>query len=368
MKDRVVERRCLLKWSLIAAGWTLFGLFFASEVIISRAYDGRPVKLGETLAAWLICAYLWFGLTPFVLYLARRFPLERRRWLVNLLFHLGASAAFALLQLGAYVLVASAVGLDIGKRPFFEAYRTIFVGDFHFDLLTYWALIGLSHALDYYRKYRERELRAAQLETRLAQAELDALRMQLHPHFLFNTLNSISVLMAEDVKQARRMLTRLSDLLRASLENKGTHEVTLKEELEFLESYLEIEQTRFQDRLTVRMEVDPKALDARVPNLILQPLVENAIRHGIAPRAAAGLIEIRAQRLNGMVQLEVRDNGAGLNGARPESLMKGIGLSNTRARLEQLYGASHRFELQDEDGHGLTVKIAIPFSNGAKGD
>jgi signal transduction histidine kinase len=368
MKDRGSERRPLFKWGLIAAGWTLFGLFFASEVIISRAYDGRPLKLGETLAAWLICAYIWLGLTPLVLYLARRFPLERKRWRTNLLIQLAASVAIALLQLATYVLVASWAGLQIGKQPYFEAFRGIFVGDFHFDLLTYWALIGLSHALDYYRKYRERELRAAQLETTLAQAKLDALRMQLHPHFLFNTLNSISVLMAEDVKQARRMLTRLSDLLRVSLENQGAHEVTLKEELEFLESYLEIEQTRFQDRLTVRMEVDPKALDARVPYLILQPLVENAIRHGIAPRAAPGLIEIRARRENGMVELSVHDNGAGLCGARPENLMKGIGLANTRARLEQLYGSSHSFELQDGDGQGLTVLITIPFSNVVAGD
>jgi two-component sensor histidine kinase len=368
MKDGTAKRRRLLKWGLIAAGWTLFGLFFASEAIINRAYDGRPVRLGETLASWLICAYLWFALTPFVLHLARRFPLERQRWRTSALVHLAASCIFALLQLSVYVLIVSWVSSEAGKPPFFDALRHIFIGDFHFDLLTYWAIIGFSHALDYYRKYRERELRAAQLETTLAQAQLDALRMQLHPHFLFNTLNSISVLMAEDTKAARRMLIRLSDLLRASLENKGTHEVTLKEELEFLESYLEIEQTRFQDRLTVRMEVDPKALDARVPNLILQPLVENAIRHGIAPRACAGLIEICARRENGTVQLEVHDNGAGISEAQPESLMKGIGLSNTRARLEQLYGAAHRFELHDRQGGGLTVTISIPFHNAIDGD
>lgn len=326
------------------------------------------MKVGETLAAWMICACVWFGLTPLMLYLARRFPLERRSWLKSVLVHLAASVAFALLQLGAYILLALLVGLYSGQQPFFASFRNLFVTSFHFDLLTYWAIIGLSHALDYYRKYRERELRASQLETTLAQAQLDALRMQLHPHFLFNTLNSISVLMAEDTRAARRMLTRLSDLLRASFENKGTHEVTLKEELEFLESYLEIEQTRFQDRLTVRMEVEPKALDACVPNLILQPLVENAIRHGIAPRAAPGLIEIRARRENGMVQLEVCDNGAGLNASSSESLMKGIGLSNTRARLEQLYGASHRFELHDREGGGLKVTIEIPFHNLADGN
>jgi LytS/YehU family sensor histidine kinase len=362
MKEETFERRRLAKWGLIALGWTLFGLFFASEVVLSRLYDGRPVRLIGTLVPWLVCAYVWLALTPFVLKLARRFPLERGRYLKSALVHTAASVVFALLQLGAYTLVATLVSPDSGKPPFFAAFRNLFITNFHFDLLTYWAIVGLSHGLAYYRKYRERELRAAQLETRLAQAQLDALRMQLHPHFLFNTLNSISVLMAEDVTAARRMLTRLGDLLRASLENNGVQEVTLKEELEFLESYLEIEQTRFQDRLTVRMEVDPAALDARVPHLILQPLVENAIRHGIAPRSRPGLVEIRARRCNGMVQLEVCDNGAGLRSEQPGSLMKGIGLSNTRARLDQLYGAAHRFELQDSQGHsGLTVMIAIPF-------
>jgi two-component system LytT family sensor kinase len=364
MKEEVFEKKRSQKWWLIAAGWTLFGLFFASQAVVSRAYDGIPLRVGNALAAWLTCAYVWLALTPLVLRLARRFPLDRQRWLVRALFHLAASAAFALVHLSAYVVVASSVGLYPGNPSFSQAFRHLFISNFHFDLLTYWTIIGLSHALDYYRKYRERELSASQLETRLAQAQLDALRMQLHPHFLFNTLNSISVLMDEDTKAARRMLTRLSDLLRASLENAGAHEVALKEELEFLESYLEIEQTRFQDRLTVRMEIDPAALDARVPNLILQPLVENAIRHGIAPRAAPGLVEIRAERQNGMIELEVRDNGAGLNSAQPESLMKGIGLSNTRARLKQLYGAAHRFELRERDGGGLTVTIAIPFHNG----
>jgi two-component system LytT family sensor kinase len=363
MKDEAARRRPLRKWLLIAAGWTLFGLFFASQSIAVRAYDGRPLRLGEALMSWLLCAYLWLTLTPLVLMLARRFPLDRRGWHRNLPAHLAAAVALSLLQLSAYSWVVS----RIVQRPFSEAFRNFFFGDFHFDLLTYGAVVGLCHALDYYRKYRERELRASQLETKLAQAQLDALRMQLHPHFLFNTLNSVSVLMAEDVRAAQRMLARLSDLLRASLEKTGAHEVALHKELEFLESYLEIEQTRFQDRLTVRMEIDPAALDARVPNLILQPLVENAIRHGIAPRARAGRVEIRAARENGVVRLAVADDGAGLGSARPEDLMKGIGLSNTRSRLEQLYGAAHRFEMRERAGGGLEVLIEIPFRDGSEG-
>ena len=363
MPEKAINQRSWLKWILIGAGWTLFALFFSSEIVVTRAYLGRPLGFGQAFTAWLICALLWFAATPLILWLARRFPLERHRWFRSALVHLAAASVLSFLLLGLYVYIMSLLALEPGPRTFLQAFRGQLVGSFHSEFLTYWMVIGLCQGVDYYRKYRERELRASQLETRLAQAQLDALKMQLHPHFLFNTLNSISVLMTEDVKAARRMLIRLSDLLRASLENAGAHEVSLKEELEFLKNYLEIEQMRFQDRLTVRIEIEPSALDARVPNLILQPLVENAIRHGIAPRAQPGVVEIRAERENGMVQLQVRDNGAGLGSASPETLMKGIGLSNTQARLKQLYGAAHRFEMHDAAGGGLEVTIAIPFRN-----
>ena len=368
MKDEAAQRKLILKWALIAAGWTLFGLFFASQTIAVRAYDRMPLRAGETVAAWLLCACLWLTLTPLVLRLARRFPLERRSRHRNLPAHLLAGVLVSALQLAAFAWASERLGLRGGGLSFFDSFRGLFVGDLHFDLLTYWAIVGLSHALDYYRKYRERELSASQLETKLAQAQLDALRMQLHPHFLFNTLNSISVLMADDVRAAQRMLARLSDLLRASLGKTGAHEVALDDELKFLESYLEIEQTRFHDRLTVRLEIDPAARGARVPHLILQPLVENAIRHGVAPRARRGVVEVRAARTDGVVQLTVADDGPGLGLARPEDLMKGIGLSNTRSRLLQLYGAEHRFELRERAGGGLEVSIEIPFRNGSAED
>lgn len=363
MRDDSIRQRPWLKWILIGVGWAMFALFFASETVVSRAYAGRGLNFGVALEAWLICAFLWFAATPLVLWLARRFPLERHKWLSSVLIHLGAGAILSFSLLWLYVLIVSLLRLDSGQQSLLQAFRSQLVNSFHSEFLTYWMIIGLSHGIDYYRKYRERELRAAQLETRLAQAQLDALKMQLHPHFLFNTLNSISVLMADDVTAARRMLNRLSDLLRASLEKSGRHEVSLKEELEFLHNYLEIEQTRFQDRLAVRIEIEPAALDARVPNLILQPLVENAIRHGIAARSEPGLIEISAGRQNGMVELVVRDNGPGLGAASHEKIMKGIGLSNTQARLDQLYGRAHHFEMHDADGGGLEVRITIPFRN-----
>lgn len=363
MEENPIQSRRWLKWPLIALGWTIFGCFFASEVIVARAYAGSPLRLSRTIFVWLICAYVWFALTPQVLYLARRFAFERRSWTRNVLLHLAASVGFAFLQITLYFSVASLSTLLLNTVPP-DTFRTIFVSEFHFDMLTYWAIIGLSHAFDYYRKYREREIRASQLEARLARAQLDALKMQLHPHFLFNTLNTISVLMQEDVTVANRLLLRLSDLLRMALNTTDAHEVPLRQEMEFLRSYLEIEQTRFQDRLTVHLDIDAEVNDAQVPNLILQPLVENAIRYAVAPRATKSTIEISAARLNGHVKLQVRDDGPGISEAQKAIEPRGIGLRNTRSRLEKLYGRGHRFDLWTPEGGGLQVTIMIPFHTG----
>jgi two-component system, LytTR family, sensor kinase len=333
--------------------------------VVGQAYMGGPTWLVPTVARWLLCAALWFAVTPLILPLAKRFPIDRRSWFKSSLLHIFAGVSLSIVLLFIYTVLARAFGLDSPRQTLLASFRGLIVASIHAEILTYWMVIGLSQTIDYYRKYRERELRASQLETKLAKAQLDALRMQLNPHFLFNTLNSISVLMADDVKSARRMLTRLSDLLRSSLASDETHEVTLKEELDFLQNYLDIEQTRFQDRLTVRMQIEPGVLDARVPNLLLQPLVENAIRHGIAPRANEGVIEIQATRYNGMVQLKVSDNGVGFGLKTEEVFARGIGLSNTRERLNQLYGSAHRFHIVTGTGAGFKVVIAIPFRNGA---
>jgi two-component system, LytTR family, sensor kinase len=364
MHDERAKNPFPSNWILIGVGWLAFALFFASELIVTRFYAGRPLNVEGALFNWLICGGLWFAGTPLILWLARRFPIDRQRWLASVFVHLAASALLSFLMLGVFTFISLQFG-HIDAAPWPRAFRAQLVASIYAEVLTYWIVIGLSQGIDYYRKYRERELRASQLEARLAQAQLDALRMQLHPHFLFNTLNSISVLMSDDVAAARRMLTRLSELLRVTLDNVGTHEVSLREELEFLNNYLEIEQTRFQDRLSVRMQIEPEVLNARVPNLILQPLVENAIRHGIAPRAQPGWVEIRASRENGIVKLQVRDNGPGLNSDSSKPLVKGVGLTNTEARLEQLYGGNHNFEISDIIGGGLQVAIAIPFRNGS---
>jgi LytS/YehU family sensor histidine kinase len=251
------------------------------------------------------------------------------------------------------------VGTRQSEANFSEAFQPLLVKTWHFNLLIYWVIVAVCFAFDYYAKFRERELRAAELEKQVAQAKLQALQMQLNPHFLFNSLHSISALMHEDVDRADSMIARLSDLLRAALDSSAMQEVSLGDELDFLKRYLAIEQIRFGDRLKVDIAAPPETLAAQVPNLILQPLVENSIRHGIEPRAKAGRIELRAQRADKMLVLEVADNGAGFSAG--EKISEGVGLSNTRARLRTLYGDAHKFELLPSAEGGLLVRLTIPF-------
>jgi two-component system LytT family sensor kinase len=358
---KTMKRETWAKAGIIFGGWTLFGLFFACQRYIERAYAGSPTSWAKVLTAWAACAYLWAALTPFVLWLARRFPFGRERWARPLLIHVGAGILISIAHLGVYLLALQLL-LGDAERTFasFGNWWQMVVAELHFNFLLYSAIVGLSHALNHYRQKRERELAAAQFEAELAQAQLDALRLQLQPHFLFNTLNTISVLMLKDVNRARQTLGHLSELLRALLKHSETHEVTLKQELEFLENYLEIERARFPDRLKVGIYADPITLGARVPSLILQPLVENAIKHGIAPRAEAGRIEIRAERLNGSIRLQVRDDGAGITQQAADGAACRVGLSNTKARLERMYGSGCRLELSDAPGGGTLVNILIP--------
>jgi LytS/YehU family sensor histidine kinase len=230
--------------------------------------------------------------------------------------------------------------------------------------MVYAAIVGVSHAIAYYHEAQEQKLKEAQLETRLMEAQLKTLQAQLHPHFLFNTLHAISTLIHRDPEAADRMISRLSDLLRITFDRSSDAKITVKEEIEFLQKYLDIEQTRFPDRLVVRVEVDPEVLDGEVPQMILQPLVENAIKHGIAPRTDRGHLQIVAGRNDETLWMEVRDNGGGLHGGTLKKLRTGVGLSNTRARLECLYPGTHRLEFNERHG-GLAVRIEIPFQRPA---
>jgi signal transduction histidine kinase len=350
-----------MKWAIIFLCWTGFALFFTSQSYMFQARSAGTIEWRGTLFNWLLGSYTWFALTPLVLKLSDRFPLQRGKLLRSVAVHAVAAPLFNIANIVLFVIARGLItGPRLEARPLFESLWNFVITEFHGGMLVYWVIIGVSQATDYYRRYRERELLASNLETRLVKAQLDALRMQLHPHFLFNALNSVSVLMRKDVDAADRMLLQLSGLLRVTLARNAAHEIRLGQELEILERYLEIEQIRFQDRLTVRVRVDPSALDALVPQLFFQPLVENAIRHGISDRETGGVIDIRAERQNGMLCLQVRDNGPGLNVTRG-NLVEGVGLSNTRSRLEYLYGSGSRFEVGDADEGGLIVTAAFPF-------
>jgi LytS/YehU family sensor histidine kinase len=230
----------------------------------------------------------------------------------------------------------------------------------------YWVIVSLVHAFSYARRSQERERKALELEARLTDAKLEALRMQLHPHFLFNTLNAISTLVHRDPKAADEMIVNLSELLRATLDT-SEQEITLSRELEFLDRYLEIQQARFGDRLKVEKEIDATALDSRVPTLILQPLVENAVRHGIEPQTAPGIIRIRAWREGATLHLTVQDTGAGVavNTKQAQRQREGIGLPNTRARLQELYGEQGRMTLTNGAEGGFTVDLDFPCRTAA---
>jgi LytS/YehU family sensor histidine kinase len=241
-----------------------------------------------------------------------------------------------------------------------------FLEEFYSDIWMYWPLVAIRALLDAHARERERERQAARLERLMGEMKLSLLRAQIQPHFLFNTLHAISTLVHTHPESADRMISRLSDLLRITFSRSDAACVSLHEELEFLQKYLEIEQTRFQDRLSVDYQIDPDTLDAEVPRLILQPLVENAIKHGVSLQTGPGVVSIGSRRDNGRLYLTVRDNGIGLTGATRVKLHGGVGLSNTRDRLECLYGSDHALNFL-ESSPGLTVEMLLPFRRVSSG-
>ncbi len=353
------------RFGIYAGGWTLIGLFFVSPIIAQALATQDPIPWILVLSTFLDW-YIWGLLFPLIWWVSERFPLERRKLPSRIPIHLACglivSLIFVLLMLVKTSLLA---GLGSGEVSFsnLHGFSGYLLGGIELFLLPYFAIVAFLHAVSYYNKYRERQLKTTRLEAQLALAHLDMLKMQLQPHFLFNTLNAISALMHRDVDAADRMISLLSDLLRFSLEKDDRHQVPLRSELEFLNRYLAIEKIRFRDRLTIDLDVDDECMAAQVPRLILQPLVENSIKHGIAMRSAAGRIGIRGQRRADRLEIQISDDGPGLTGA---AIQEGIGLANTRARLEQIYGDDHRFELRNAESVGVVAVLEIPFEETAR--
>jgi len=353
------------RWAIIFGCWTVLAFLFTGQFYYTRVLSERPLTWREAASSQFIYPYFWAVGTIIVLWLSDRFPVEGSRWRRSLLLHLFFATLFVVAVSGAFQITYHFLFINSPEKPY-QPWTTlqwiVFNSSENYGI--YVLLLLLNQVFRYYRRFREGELRASQLETQLTQAQLQALKMQLHPHFLFNTLHSISALVHRDPETADRMIARLGDFLRLTLENSGAQEVSLQKELEFLKCYLEIERVRFEDRLTTSLDIEPRALDTSVPNLILQPIVENAIRHGVSQRATPGHVAISAKRHNDSLRIQVRDNGPGIAAlTRPNGRSReGLGLSNTRARLARLYGEAHRFELSNAPEGGLVVTLEIPLT------
>jgi len=351
--------------TLLFLGWTLVSIIFAG-ISYAAAIGENNKEFGfiSALRLNLVQFYVWAILSPLVFRFSRRFPIELRPLNVrNLLLYFPALISFA----GIHQVIHLAVLWSITPRwrqkypALIDCYRAYFAFGFYIDLIIALLIVIAVHTLLYYQSFRASELAQSSLKAQLAQAQLRALKMQLHPHFLFNTLHSISSLVLEDPPKANSMIARLGDFLRLTVDNSDQQLVTLKEETEFLRCYLDIEQVRFGDRLTVTFELEPQTLSAQVPHLILQPVVENAIQHAIAPRSTRGHINIEAKRLNSLLRVAISDNGPGISSNANLPWKQGVGLTNVRTRLQQIYGPDFRFELMNTNGGGLTAVMEIPF-------
>jgi signal transduction histidine kinase len=346
---------------------TLLGLFSTLQSYRMTALNPRVSM--EDIQVWRLLALnltLWYvpaALTGAIFWVSARARLDSERWMRALTLHAGAAMVFSIIHGACMMAARAALWPEMRKVSLdrFASYaQSHYLDNLDWALMTYAALVGLSYAVTYYREAQVRALKAANLESSLVKARLRTLEAELHPHFLFNTLHAISTLVHTDPEAADRMISRLSDLLRLTFDRSGAAQIALKEELEFLQKYLQIEQIRFQDRLSIHFDIDPETLDAEVPRLILQPLVENAIKHGISPRSGSGSVEISARRQDRDLWVQVRDDGVGLSPNARARFNDGVGLSNTRARLECLYGNRHRLEF-DEGDRGLAVRMLIPL-------
>lgn len=342
-------------WIAITVFWVLVGLgSWLLEYTLSFGSPEGPMTLGRA-AARLVYAVLWFGVTVTAIWVSDAFTVRSPRHYLRIAFHLFVGVVVAV----TWALLAYYINLAIipGWVPLgiWTMLNTTFMTSYFY----YIGIIALVHGIIFAREHHAREVKALEEARAAVQAQLHVLKMELQPHFLFNTLHAISALMHRDVKVANEMLVLLADMLDAALQTVRDQEVTLEEELETLKLYMQIQQIRFGDRLRVKYAIDPEALGARVPHLIFQPLVENAIKHGIADRAAGGRVEISVRVSDERLQLAVQDDGPGLTDGSPPH---GIGLTNTQERLSHLYGERQQFELQDAPGGGVRATVSIPLT------
>lgn len=353
--------RSAVVWLFVFVFWTLIGAIASVQEYVAIETRGSEVSMFRIVVSNLPI-YFWAIGTPFIFYLGRAFPVNHPdRQVPHIGLHLALGLVFAALYLAIVALVAEALRDEpLNAASLWGYFRYRFGRAFHVSVLTYWAVLGFGFAVDSYARLKRRELEAAktelELEKRLVQANLDSLKMQLNPHFLFNTLNTVSAIMSDDLKGARRVIARLSEILRINLDSSDRQTAPLRKEMELLGLYLEIEQERFKDRLKVTIDIADDVLDCEVPHFILQPLVENALRHGLTDSESGGRIEILGSRDGGAVRLRVRDNGRGIV-SPPEY---GVGLRNTEERLKKLYGEGSALRISKIEGGGTEAEMIVP--------
>lgn len=341
--------------SWLVCGWVLAVLLFAS---LWYAYDAGH-HVSDPFVDYLgWSCYMWGVLTPLALWLARRFPIDSRSWPRAIPLHAAASILLAFLQL---TLEASVEWLrSRGGWPFAEVLRHYLTQHAQVSISSYWLLMGGTQFYRFFDQARKRELRAAQLEARLAEAQLEVLRGQLQPHFLFNTLQAAVTLIYDNPEGAEDILLQLSELLRASLDKQHVQEIPLRREIELLDHYVNIQQRRFGERLRFDRYIEPGVLDYAVPTLILQPLVENAVRHGVGKHKQSDLITIRASQNRDSLCLEVSNLTSKLDEPPEQLFSRGVGLLNTRRRLEQLYAQGKSFDIFNIEPQGVCARLKIP--------
>ncbi len=348
----VMLRRRPPPWALAFVGWTVIGIFYSIH--------GGSGEYGDSLKYSLAQWYIWGVFTPVIMAVDRRLPAARDAILRRVLYHLPLSFLFTTLYVYALEGASKLMGLPNAFAFSLHPLQAAFGGSFHWFYLVYWLIAGMYAAYDYAKVSRERQVRTAELERLFAESRLNTLRSQLHPHFLFNTLNAISAHVERDPRTARRMLEQLGGLLRLSLEHADEQEIPLQKELAFLHQYLALQKVRFEDRLDIEMSIEPATLTCLAPTFVLQPLVENAIKHGIASRTARGLVRISAWRENSTLRLQVFDDGPGLPDGWNLETHQGVGLCNTMERLVHLYGSAHQFSIANRANGGVSVDVSLP--------
>jgi two-component system LytT family sensor kinase len=349
-------------WSLVVAFWLFIALATALEMSLFQS-----ARMSVSLVAALMRFIPWLMLTPIIIWTCSHYTLDRANWKKSLRVYLGLCLA-SLALVGLFVWLSPPISSPMpapgpATLPGDDLRNTLFLvlRRVTFQIPTFCGLVAIAHALRYYERAKERERRGLELQASLAQARLQALRMQMNPHFLFNTLNSIASLVQEDANKAEEMIESLSELLRLSLRTTERQEVTVREELQFLDRYLHIEKTRFGERLQIERAIAPETLNAMLPILILQPLVENAVKHGIETQIAPGLICLEIRRVDAKLVCKVTDNGRGPGIPANGELKEGVGLGNTRSRLNELYGDQSLMKLGFGRGTGFTAEIHIPW-------